>query len=104
MFQWLSDKVDAVLKWLVDFVYTVVQYIKDIPLELFDKFLDAIRSAFASIPVPDFVASGLQSFSSEFPPLMGYLLAQSGVAQGFALIGVAYTFRMLRKIFTLFQW
>lgn len=104
MFQWLSDKIDAVLKWLVDFVYAVVQYIKDIPLDIFDKFLSAIRAVFNSIPVPDFVSSGLQSFSGEFPPLMGYLLAQSGVAQGFALIGIAYTFRLLRKVFTLFQW
>lgn len=104
MFQWLNDKIDAILKWLVDFVYAVIQYLKDIPLDLFEKVLDAIRSAFSSIPVPDFVANGLQSFSNEFPPLMGYLLAQSGVAQGFALIGIAYTFRLLRKVFTLFQW
>lgn len=104
MFKWLSDKIDSVLQWFVDFFHAIVEYLKDVPLDVFDKVLSAIRGAFTSIPVPDFVVNGLQSFSSEFPPLMGYLLAQSGVAQGFALIGVAYTFRLLRKVFTLFQW
>ena len=104
MFQWFSDKIDAILTWLIDFFYAVIQYLKDIPLDLFEKFLGAIRAVLSAIPVPEFAQHGLQALADGMHPLTGYLLAQSGVAQGFALIGLAYVFRFLRKICTLFQW
>ena len=104
MFDWLSDKINAILNWIIEFVYAVIQYLKDIPLELFEKFLEAIRAVLSAIPVPEFAMHGLQALADGMHPLTGYLLAQSGVAQGFALIGLAYVFRLLRKICTLFQW
>jgi hypothetical protein len=104
MFEWLNDKIDAILKWFTDFIFDVLQWIKDIPLDIFEKFLSAIRSVLSSIPVPEFAQHGLQALADGMSPLTGYLLTQSGVAQGFALIGLAYVFRLLRKVCTLFQW
>lgn len=104
MFDWLSDKINAILNWIIEFVYAVIQFIKEIPLELFEKLLEAIRAVLNAVPVPEFALHGLQALADGMHPLTGYLLAQSGVAQGFALIGLAYVFRLLRKICTLFQW
>jgi hypothetical protein len=104
MFEWLSDKIDAILKWFTDFIFAVLQWLKDIPLDLFDKILEAIRYVLSSIPVPEFAQHGLQALADGMSPLTGYLLAQSGVAAGFALVASAYVFRMIRKVCTLFQW
>ncbi len=104
MFDWLGDKIDAILKWFTDFIWDVLQWLKDVPLDIFETFLEAIRTVLSSVPVPEFAQHGLQALADGMHPLTGYLLAQSGVAAGFALIASGYVFRLLRKVCTLFQW
>lgn len=104
MIDWLSDKIDAILQWFTEFVYAVLQWLKDVPLDMFQNILEAIRTVLSAVPVPEFAQHGLQALADGMHPLTGYLLAQSGVAAGFALVASAYVFRLLRKVCTLFQW
>ena len=66
MFDWLGDKIDAILKWFTDFIWDVLQWLKDVPLDIFETFLEAIRTVLSSVPVPEFAQHGLQALSGFF--------------------------------------
>lgn len=104
MFQWFSDKIDAVLDWFIKLALWFVDLLKDYALWFVEQILEAMRYVIGLIPVPEFVNAGLQSVVDQFPPLLGYFLAQSGVSQGLTIIGAGYLFRLCRKLFTLGQW
>lgn len=101
---WLYSIVNAVLMWLLDLVTAVVTWIKDLVLDLFQLFLDGIYSLFSSLELPAFMSGSLSDSFSGFPQLALYYLAQVGLAQGLVLVGGAYAFLFLRKLFTLGQW
>lgn len=104
MLDWFSRKFDAILAWLIDFFLAGVDYLKGVLLDIFEKFLEGIRAVMNAIPVPDFLSHSMQSSFDGMMPLLLFLLGHSGLVQALALLGSAYVFRMLRKIFTLGQW
>lgn len=69
----------------------------------------AILSLFAlvvaAIPVPDFIKTySLGTLLSAAGPDVGWFLNTLKIAQGLAIVGSGYAFRLLRKFLTLFQW
>lgn len=101
---WLSDKLESIARWFVGLIERFLDALKAMCLWLFEQILNMIHHIISALPVPDFLHDSLQAGANGLLPLTSYLLGQSGVAQGFVLIGSAYVFRMLRKIVTLGQW
>ena len=98
MFDWLIQKLDSLWK---DFV----AFITDLPVDIVSSILNAVASIFESIPVPSFVTDvGLSSIFNSLPSGVVYFLIQSAFVQAFSILGLGFTFRMLRKLFTLGQW
>lgn len=94
---WLLGLVKKIFGALWDFVV-------DAAIAIFSGIVDAFASAVAAIPVPDWLANGLQSIYGQLDGALLYYLSQAGFPQALAILGAGYGFRMLRKIVTLFQW
>lgn len=104
LMDWLYDIINAVLTWLVELVTAVVTWIKDLVLDLFSLLLDGLYAFFSLLEVPDFINGSIGTAFEGFPALALYYLAQVGLVQGFIMVGGAYAFMLLRKLFTLGQW
>jgi hypothetical protein len=94
---WLLGLVKEAFKALWDFIADAV-------INLLDLFVGALVSLVSAIPVPGFMADGLQAVYGSLDPSIGYLLAATGLPAGLAIIGTGYAFRLARKVATLFQW
>lgn len=104
MLDWLSKKIDAILLWIVNFFLACIEFLKGVILDVFEKFLEGIRVVLSSIPIPDFLSHSMQQSFDGMGPLLLFLIGHSGVVPALSIIGAAYVFRLLRKIFTLGQW
>jgi hypothetical protein len=105
MFDWFKERWNDLVAWVNSLFADLVQFLTDLPKMAFHGVLDALATVIESIPVPSFVeTNGLQDVVSVLPESVQYLLAQSGMAQGLAVLGLGLAFRLSRKLFTLFQW
>lgn len=106
MDNWLSN----LSAWLVDLVKSVflalVEFFHDAALWVFDGVLSALSGLIAAIPVPAFLAGGVNvgSMLSGMPPFTLFVLNQLNLGPCLAVIGAGVTFRLIRKFTTLFQW
>lgn len=84
----------------------LLSFIHDFALWLAYSITDAIATGIAAIPVPAFLAAGLDlsSLLSVFPPFALYVLAKMHIAQLIAVLSAGIGFRLIRKLFTLGQW
>jgi hypothetical protein len=94
--------------WLIGLVKAVFTALWDFLVDVFVNAVDLVVSALvglvSAVPVPQFMADGLQSIYGAIDPAIGYILTATGVPIGLSMIGTAYGFRLVRKIVTLFQW
>lgn len=79
-------------------------FIADAAISTFGLLLGAVGTLIASIPLPDWMTGGLSTFWTVLPAGMLYLLSAAKVPAALGLIGSGFGFRLLRKVFTLFQW
>lgn len=79
-------------------------FITDALIYIFDLIVGGFASVVASIPVPAFIAGGLQSLFTALDPGILYIVTQCGLPACLAIIGAGYAFRLTRKFVTLFQW
>jgi len=87
------------------FLSSLWQLISDAFVNVCSYVFDAIASAIASIPVPSFLTQySLSALIAQMPSDVLYFAAQLKLGTAFAILGAGFTFRMLRKIFTLGQW
>ncbi|MDB0564655.1 DUF2523 domain-containing protein [Ralstonia solanacearum] len=105
----IVNAISAFASWLLKAFLAVFQALWDITLDLcieaFDLFLTALSTVLALLPAPAFLSGvSLQSLFGQLPSDLLYFLGVFNVAQGLALVGAGYGFRMLRKVVTLFQW
>lgn len=101
MFDWVNDIWD----WFVQLLYALKDFLTDLPLIALGHFLDALATIIEGIPVPGFAdGQSLGNLLSDLPPGVLYFLSQSGINEGFLILASAFTFRMIRKAVTLFQW
>lgn len=95
-------------EWLLDvvgqFFEDLWELVQDAFLWVVQQITDAVLWVLEQIPVPDFVANGMQALFDGLPQGTLYILGQLSIGTGLAMIGAGYGFRMVRKLLTLFQW
>lgn len=105
---WLSSKIDSALAWLGqlahDLVSALFNMVTDALVGLVELFLNAVLSILNSLTPPAFLQNGLQGFLLGIDPSVLYFLSLSGFTTALGIVGAGFTFRMLRKLFTLGQW
>lgn len=95
--EWLKALVIAVFKALWDFVADIFVYV-------FGLLVDGIVALLANIPVPDWLAGGLNAIWVRLDPAVIFIVTACGVPTALSIIAGGLAFRLLRKIFTLAQW
>ena len=95
-------------EWLLSLVKQLLKDVVDLLVDVFIKILDFVLTALLTIiqaiPVPQFMTDGLQGILSSLPSEVWFFLSHMHIAQCFAVLTAAVTFRLARKVATLFQW
>lgn len=95
-------------EWLVGLVkeaFTALfTLLLDLVIEAFDLLLTALSAIMAAVPLPQFATQGIGSLLANIPPEVWYFAGPLKIGECFAVLGAAFSFRMLRKILTFFQW
>lgn len=106
--EWLSEKIDNVLTWIAQSIAAVFSaitgWLKDFVVWVLDALLSGVASLLESIPVPSFLQNGLGGLFSALPQPLIYLLVETGMVAGLAVIGAGVLFNLTRKLLTLGQW
>lgn len=106
--EWLSEKIDNVLTWIAQSIGAVFAaitgWLKDFVIWVLDVLLSGVATLLEAIPVPSFLQSGLGGLFSALPQSLIYLLVESGMVAGLAVIGAGVLFNLTRKLLTLGQW
>jgi hypothetical protein len=95
--QWLIGLIKSAFTALWSFVVDAV-------IALVDLFVGAVVGLLAMIPVPEFLALGLQAVYGQLDGGILWVLTASGVPAALGILGTGYAFRLARKVATLFQW
>lgn len=102
---WLSKMTGWFSGALSNFFASIVAFFKDLLVGMFSALLALFSAIVDAIPVPDFIKTySMGAILSHAGPDLGYFLNILKIGEGFAIIGAAYAFRLLRKLLTLFQW
>ena len=104
MTDFITDFWDTLLSYITGVWDDFVEFIKDLPILIIKGILDAISSLFESIPIPSFIDSGLSDVLNALGSDILFLLNVVGFPQALAILGAGFTFRMMRKLFTMGQW
>ena len=104
LLDWLAEMWKGFIDWLYEILIFILDALLWLSLQVFEKMLDGFRLIFSLIDPPQFIQSGISQFTSAIPPDVGYLLGATGFDSALGIIGVGYTFRLTRKVLTLFQW
>ncbi len=106
--EWLSTKIDNMLDWLgaafLSLLTGLLDFLKDIVVWVLDGILSALVALIELIPVPGFMSGGLTGLFSALPQSLVYLLVETGLVAGLAVVGAGVAFNLTRKIVTLGQW
>lgn len=104
------------MEWLTEFTAWISGLIIDLWLDFTDWFselwisiVDTVLTAFAvsvsQIPVPAFMQTySMDVLIHHFPDSVAYFISYLRLPEAFALISAGLTFRLVRKVITLFQW
>lgn len=94
--------------WLLELVKKVFLAVWDFLSDLFVSILSTVLDAFValivSIPLPGWLTGGLAETFGAMDSGVIYIVTACGLPAALSIVGGGYAFRMLRKIFTLFQW
>lgn len=104
MFDWVADWFNDFKNWVSGIWDDFVEFLHDLPVDIFESLLDGIASVLESIPVPDFIQGGLGQLLAGIDPSILYFINRSGFAEALSLLGAGFAFRMVRKLVTLGQW
>uniref|UniRef100_UPI000D3B87A1 hypothetical protein n=1 Tax=unclassified Variovorax TaxID=663243 RepID=UPI000D3B87A1 len=100
----LKDFTEWLLKLIAKLFLAVWDFLSDVFISILDQVVSAFVTLIGSIPMPGWLTAGLGGVFGSMDGGIIWLLSQCGVPAALAVIGGGYAFRMLRKIFTLFQW
>jgi hypothetical protein len=105
MNDWISD----FTQWLVDLVKAFIKAIWDFCVDVIIELVDLLLSAFAllldKLPAPDFLSQyGFGSIICNIDSSILFFVNIVRIPEGLGLLALGFAFRMLRKVFTLFQW
>lgn len=105
----MSDWLSSLTAWIISLIKLIwsdsTDFINDFWIGVAETILMAIASTISAIPAPGFLDSySLSSLFSDLPSSFLYFLSFLQLREAFAVIGFGFTFRMVRKLITLFQW
>ncbi|EHP38864.1 minor coat protein [Cupriavidus basilensis OR16] len=105
----IINALNAFATWLLGLFGKAFAALWDLCSDLFinvaDLFFQALAALIVAIPAPTFLSNyTLQSLFTGFSSDILYFVGVFRITEGIALLGVAFGFRMLRKVVTLFQW
>ncbi|OIQ70860.1 hypothetical protein GALL_475250 [mine drainage metagenome] len=104
LFAWLESAVS----WFVGIVWQalhwVLQGFMDVAIWVFGGILSAFAILINGISLPSFLQGGLGGLFTGLDPGVLFFIGAFGIPQGLALIGAGFSFRLIRKLVTLFQW
>jgi hypothetical protein len=87
------------------FFGSLMAFLRDLIVGAVAAILSLFALMVSAIPVPDFIKTySLGTLLSAAGPDVGWFLNTLKIAQGLAIVGSGYAFRLLRKFLTLFQW
>lgn len=101
---------DAVIAWLKLIFDSMKAALFDLPMVIFDAFVDALIAAFglfsSMLDCCLAGANGLQAAVNAIPAVTGtlYFLDRAGMVNCLACLGAALSFRLVRKVVTLGHW
>lgn len=101
---WFIDIYDDFREYMQELTKEIIDWAKDIALDIFELVIQGVVFAVSTIPVPDFLTDGIDTLTGGLPPSVLWLLGQTGFSQGLAIFGAGVMFRMTRKVITLGQW
>ena len=104
LIDWFAEQWQAFIDWCYEILVFLLNALMWLTLQTFEKLLEGFRYVFAMIDPPQFIQSGIGQFTSTISPDIGYLLGATGFSEALGIIGIGYTFRLTRKVLTLFQW
>lgn len=104
LIDWFAEQFQAFINWAYEILIFLVNAFMWVTLQTFERLLEGFRFIFAMIEPPAFIQSGIGSLTSAISPDVGYLLGATGFDAALGIIGIGYTFRLTRKVLTLFQW
>ncbi|MCS4233098.1 phage coat protein [Stenotrophomonas sp. BIGb0135] len=102
---WLGDLGEFLRKQVERLWDAIVLFFKDLVLFAIDQSLELVARVIEMLPVPEFLEqNSLNAMLGKAGPVVGWFVETFQVAECFAMISAAITFRMLRKILTLGKW
>lgn len=102
---WLTDLTQWLLEQLRDLFENSREFFQDMTLFFFERWLALVAAQWSLLPMPDFLDGyTLCSFLSQAGPTVGWALNTFRVAEALGFVAAGYSFRMVRKLATLFQW
>jgi len=104
LLDWLGEMWQGFIDWIYEILLFILNALLWVSLQVFEKGLEGFRYIFSMIDPPQFIQGGISTFTAAIPSDVGYLLGATGFGEALALIGLGYTFRLTRKVLTLFQW
>ena len=104
LLDWLAEQWQAFIDWCYEVILFILNGLMWLVLQTFERMLEGFRFIFAMIEPPQFISGGISQFSSAIHADVGYLLGATGFDAALGIIGIGYTFRLTRKVLTLFQW
>lgn len=93
-FKAIYDIFISAFEYANDAIDYAIDFFKDLPAYIFDKFADGIVSFFASIPVPEFV-SALPNVFSSIPAEVIYFAQPFNLGYGLSVVLSAYLLRFI---------
>lgn len=105
----MTEFFNKITGWFIDLVIdlfgAIWDFFGDLFIDLADVVLTAVADAISSIPAPDFLSSNnLGSLINMMDADILFFVGILQIPTGLGLLASGFAVRMLRKIFTLFQW
>lgn len=95
-------------KWLLGLIKALFQpigeFLTDLAISILEGILTALGGIIAALPAPSFATAGIQSTLNAIPGDVWFFASHFQIGACFAVLGAGFSFRMLRKAATLFQW
>lgn len=103
--EWLSGLTDWFVVLFQGLWNDGIEFLNDFWIGIVQQILSLIANMIVSIPVPSFIANySLGQLILSIPPDVLYFVSYLRLGESFALIGAGVSFRLGRKVLTLFQW
>ncbi|WP_444925110.1 hypothetical protein ACJJH9_09850 [Microbulbifer sp. DLAB2-AF] len=93
---------DEIKKAIKDLFDDFTEWLYDVTVSMLEAALSAIASIIEAIPLPDFIVN--YNVTDYIHGDVLYFLTMSGFGDAMAVIGAAYTFRIIRRFVTLGIW